>query len=64
LRYFTEPQGRSAGLGALLVGDYEGEDFVLAGKIGTGFNNKLLLDLRAQLDRLEIDEARLLRVNL
>jgi bifunctional non-homologous end joining protein LigD len=25
-----------------------------AGKIGTGFNTKMLLDLRAQLDRLEI----------
>src|SRR5947207_12070738 len=29
-------------------------DFVFAGKIGTGFNNELLLDLRAQLDALEI----------
>ena len=45
---FTEPQGKRAGLGALLVGYYEGDDFVFAGKIGTGFNTKLLLDLRAQ----------------
>ena len=52
---FTEPQGKRAGLGALLVGYYEGEDLVFAGKIGTGFNTKLLLDLRAQLDELEID---------
>src|SRR5688572_19345133 len=29
-------------------------DFVFAGKIGTGFNTKMLLDLRAQLDKLEI----------
>ena len=29
-------------------------DFVFAGKIGTGFNTELLIDLRAQLDRLEI----------
>jgi ATP-dependent DNA ligase len=29
-------------------------DFVYAGKIGTGFNTELLLDLRAQLDKLEI----------
>jgi bifunctional non-homologous end joining protein LigD len=41
---FTEPQGKRAGLGALLVGYYEGDDFVFAGKIGTGFNTKLLLD--------------------
>ena len=54
---FTEPQGKRAGLGALLVGYYEGDDFVFAGKIGTGFNTELLLDLRAKLDRLEIDKA-------
>jgi ATP-dependent DNA ligase len=53
---FTEPQGKRAGLGALLVGYYERDDFVFAGKIGTGFNTKMLLDLRAQLDRLEIDK--------
>jgi len=29
-------------------------DFVFAGKIGTGFDTKLLLDLRARLDHLEI----------
>ncbi len=52
---FTEPQGKRAGLGALLVGYYEGNDFVFAGKIGTGFNTQMLLDLRAKLDELEID---------
>jgi len=51
---FTDPQGSRAGLGALLVGYYEQDDFVFAGKIGTGFDTKLLLDLRARLDRLEI----------
>jgi bifunctional non-homologous end joining protein LigD len=29
-------------------------DFIYAGKIGTGFNTQLLLDLRAQLDEIEI----------
>ena len=51
---FTDPQGARVGLGALLVGYYEGADFVFAGKIGTGFDTKLLLDLRARLDALEI----------
>ncbi len=51
---FTDPQGRRVGLGALLVGYFDGGDFVFAGKIGTGFDTKLLLDLRAQLDKLEI----------
>lgn len=53
---FTEPQGKRAGLGALLVGYYDGDDFVFAGKIGTGFNVQMLLDLRTQLDKLEIDK--------
>jgi ATP-dependent DNA ligase len=51
---FTDPQGGRIGLGALLVGYFDGEDFVFAGKVGTGFDTKLLLDLRARLNRLEI----------
>ena len=54
---FTDPQGKRVGLGALLVGYYDGADFAFAGKIGTGFDTKLLLDLRAQLDKLEIPKA-------
>jgi ATP-dependent DNA ligase len=54
---FTDPQGSRVGLGALLVGHFDGNDFVFAGKIGTGFNTKLLLDLRARLDKLEIQES-------
>ena len=54
---FTEPQGTRVGLGALLVGYYEDADFVFAGKIGTGFDTKLLLDLRRRLDGLEIAAA-------
>jgi bifunctional non-homologous end joining protein LigD len=51
---FTDPQGSRVGLGALLVGYWQGGDFIFAGKIGTGFDTKLLLDLRARLDALEI----------
>jgi len=54
---FTDPQGRRVGLGALLVGYFDRDDFVFAGKIGTGFDTKLLLDLRARLDRLEIAKS-------
>jgi ATP-dependent DNA ligase len=50
---FTDPQGARVGLGALLVGYYEGSDFVFAGKIGTGFDTKLLVDLRKRLDAIE-----------
>jgi bifunctional non-homologous end joining protein LigD len=54
---FTDPQGKRIGLGALLVGFYEGDDLVFAGKIGTGFDTKLLLDLRAQLDQIETEKT-------
>ncbi len=54
---FTDPQGQRVGLGALLVGYFDGDDFVFAGKIGTGFDTKLLLDLRAQLDQLVIPKT-------
>ena len=54
---FTDPQGARVGLGALLVGYYEASDFVFAGKIGTGFDTKLLLDLRKRLDAIEISAS-------
>lgn len=54
---FTDPQGSRVGLGALLVGYFEGDDVVFAGKLGTGFDTKLLLDLRARLDALEVAAA-------
>lgn len=54
---FTDPQGARVGLGALLVGYYEAEDLCFAGKIGTGFDTKLLLELRARLDQLEIPKT-------
>jgi len=37
----------------VLVGYFDGDDFVFAGKIGTGFDNALLRDLRARLDAIE-----------
>ena len=51
---FTDPQGGRRGLGALLVGYYENDDFVYAGKVGTGFDTALLLELRTRLDAIEI----------
>jgi bifunctional non-homologous end joining protein LigD len=54
---FTDPQGSRVGLGALLVGYFDGDDLAFAGKIGTGFDTKLLLELRARLDKLEIPKT-------
>jgi bifunctional non-homologous end joining protein LigD len=49
---FTEPQGSRVGLGALLVGHFEQGELVYAGKVGTGLDTKLLLDLRRRLEAL------------
>jgi len=51
---FTDPQGKRAGLGALLVGYTERDEFLFAGKVGTGFDTRTLVDLRARLDSIEI----------
>lgn len=51
---FTDPQGSRVGLGALLVGYYQDGEYLFAGKLGTGFDTKLLLDLRRRLDAIEI----------
>jgi bifunctional non-homologous end joining protein LigD len=54
---FTDPQGGRVGLGALLVGRYQDGQFVFAGKVGTGFDTRLLQELRARLDLLEIPQS-------
>jgi bifunctional non-homologous end joining protein LigD len=57
---FTDPRGRRVGLGALLVGHFDPRDpneLIFAGKVGTGFDTKLLLDLRARLDALAVSDC-------
>ena len=54
---FTEPQGARIGLGALLVGYFEANELVFAGKVGTGFDSNLLVELRARLDAIEVPKS-------
>lgn len=54
---YTDPQGARIGFGALLVGYYDGGVFRYAGKVGTGYDTKLLLSLTKQLERLQQDES-------
>jgi len=54
---FTDPQGKRVGLGALLIGYFDGDDLVYAGKVGTGLDTSLLLELRSRLDGLEIERT-------
>ena len=51
---FTDPEGSRRGIGALLVGYYdEQKRLVFAGRVGTGFTERLALELRHRLDALE-----------
>jgi ATP-dependent DNA ligase len=53
---FTDPKGQRQGLGALLVGHFDARGaLVFAGKVGTGFDTRQLLELRARLDALAIE---------
>ena len=54
---FTDPTGSRLGLGALLVGYYEGQRLRYAGKVGTGFTQAVLMDLRRRLDDLALDRS-------
>lgn len=54
---FTEPAGSRVGLGALLLGHYEGDRLRYAGKVGTGFDRRTLLALRERLDGLRRDTS-------
>jgi bifunctional non-homologous end joining protein LigD len=50
---FTEPQGSRESFGALLLGYWEGDSLVYAGKVGTGFTRATLRELYKALSGLE-----------
>jgi bifunctional non-homologous end joining protein LigD len=55
---YTDPEGSRTGLGALLLGVHEpGGKLRYSGRVGTGFNEATLKDLRRRLDELEQDDA-------
>jgi bifunctional non-homologous end joining protein LigD len=45
---YTEPEGSRQHFGSVIVGYYKGKDLVFAGKVGTGFNAKLLRTLHTR----------------
>ena len=57
---WTDPEGSRSGLGALLLGYHDapgGDELVYAGKVGTGFSDQVLADLRERLGRLGRDTS-------
>ncbi len=52
---WTEGRGARKGkFGSLLLGVYEGEKLIFVGHVGTGFDEKTLLDLKTKLKKIEV----------
>jgi bifunctional non-homologous end joining protein LigD len=56
---FTDPQGSRQEFGALLVAYYAGHELAYAGKVGTGYNDRILREVGARLRSLERGEPTL-----
>ena len=54
---YTEPKGSRSGVGALMMARPENGRLVYAGRVGTGYTDELLRDLRKRLLPLERKEA-------
>jgi bifunctional non-homologous end joining protein LigD len=54
---FTEPRASRTGFGALLLGYYQGKDFIFAGKVGTGFSDEFLEKFGRKLKSIEIKKS-------
>jgi bifunctional non-homologous end joining protein LigD len=54
---FTQPRGTRVGLGALLLGSFDGGRFVYRGRVGTGLRGDVLVRLRDRLGKLETREC-------
>ena len=50
---FTDQEGSQNGLGALLVGRYDGKRLVYCGRVGTGFTQAVARELRSRLEAME-----------
>lgn len=54
---YTDPEGSRTGFGALLLGVYEKDGKLrYCGKVGTGFNDKVLISLKKRMDNLLQDK--------
>ena len=60
---YTEPQGQRTDFGALLVGYYQKQKLIFAGKVGTGYSQATLKLLGAKLRKLEIKKCPIAEYN-
>ncbi|HET9440883.1 MAG TPA: DNA ligase D [Longimicrobiales bacterium] len=53
---FTDPGGSRSGFGALHLANYDGDELIYAGSVGTGFTAKMIDQIHHQLVPLQIGE--------
>lgn len=54
---FTDPAGSRQNFGALLIGFYKKDKLTFCGKVGTGFNTKVLARLNSQFQTIASDDC-------
>lgn len=54
---FTKPKGGRKGLGALVLGVYQDQEFVYIGHTGGGLDTRQLLELHQQLEKIKTDKS-------
>jgi bifunctional non-homologous end joining protein LigD len=54
---YTDPEGARKNFGALLVGFYEKEKLKFCGKVGTGFDTKLLAHLHSRFQKISREDC-------
>jgi bifunctional non-homologous end joining protein LigD len=55
---FSQPQRSRVGIGALLLGYHDDKKrLVYAGRVGTGFDTRMLKDLRAMFDKITVKQS-------
>jgi ATP-dependent DNA ligase len=61
---YTEPERARKHLGALLVGVYEDKRLKFAGRVGTGFSEKLLRNLSSGLNEIRVEVCPLITITI
>ena len=54
---WTEPKGSRGGFGSLHVAQYDGEDLVFLGNVGSGFRDAQLDEVRSLVEDMEVDSS-------
>jgi bifunctional non-homologous end joining protein LigD len=54
---YTDPEGSRPYFGSVLVGYYDGPNLIFVGKVGTGFNTKLLKSLYDRFQQMHTERA-------